>query len=153
MKKVGAFLALAALIVVVAAPLSFSQGGGKWKGRSGRGPLGDINRMYDPKTVETIIGEVVSVAEISMMRGRYTGVHVQLKRGKDTLQVHLGPAWFMEKHEPKIEKNDTIQVTGSLITFQGGKALIAAEVKYGEKVLRLRDEKGFPVWSGGRRAE
>ena len=72
------------------------------------------------------------------MNGRYTG-------------VHLGPTWFINKQEPKIEKNDKIQVTGSRITFQGKQVLIAAEVKKGNQTLKLRDEKGFPVWSGGPR--
>ena len=29
-------------------------------------------------------------------------------------------------------------------------AIIAAEIKKGNEVLKLRDEKGFPVWSGHR---
>jgi hypothetical protein len=39
---------------------------------------------------------------------------------------------------------------GSRITYEGKPAIIAAEVKKGDEVLRLRDEKGIPVWAGRR---
>lgn len=40
---------------------------------------------------------------------------------------------------------------GSRISFEGNPAIIAAEVKKGDEVLKLRDEKGVPFWSGWRR--
>lgn len=39
----------------------------------------------------------------------------------------------------------------SKIAFGGKPALIAAQVKKGDEVLKLRDDAGFPVWSGWRR--
>ncbi len=44
-----------------------------------------------------------------------------------------------------------MKVRGSRITFKGKPAIITAEVKKGDQILRLRDENGFPVWSGWRR--
>jgi hypothetical protein len=43
-----------------------------------------------------------------------------------------------------------VEVKGSRITFEGKPAIIAAEIKKGEETLKLRDENGFPVWSGWR---
>ncbi len=60
--------------------------------------------------------------------------------------MHLGPAWYIDKQTPKIETNDTITVTGSRITIDGKPAIIAAQVKKGNEVLKLRDENGIPVW-------
>ena len=40
---------------------------------------------------------------------------------------------------------------GARTTFAGKPAIIAAEVKKGDEVLKLRDDSGFPVWSGWRR--
>jgi hypothetical protein len=51
----------------------------------------------------------------------------------------------------KIEPKDKVEVTGSRITFDGKPAIIAAEVKKGDEALKLRDDNGFPVWSGWRR--
>ena len=68
-------------------------------------------RNYDPKTVETVQGKVLST-EKTQQRGR--GVHLMLQTDEETIAVHLGPAWYIDKQTPKIETNDTITVTGSL---------------------------------------
>lgn len=107
--------------------------------------------MYDPKTVETISGEVVSVDKISPMKGMRYGVHLMVKTEKETISVHLGPDWYIENQEIKIEPKKRVEIKGSRVTFDGKPAIIAAEVKKGEDVLKLRDEAGFPVWSGWRR--
>jgi hypothetical protein len=74
-----------------------------------------------------------------------------LKTDKETLSVHLGPVWYLENQDIKIEAKDKIEVKGSKITFEGKPAIIAAEVRKGDDVLKLRDEAGFPSWSGWRR--
>jgi hypothetical protein len=79
------------------------------------------------------------------------GIHLLLKSDKETVSVHLGPAWFVENQDTKIEAKDKIEVRGSRVTFEGKPALIAAEVRKGDEVLKLRDEAGVPLWSGWRR--
>jgi hypothetical protein len=105
-------------------------------------------RNYDPKTVETVQGKVLSV-ETVQQRGR--GVHLMLQTDKETIAVRLGPTWYIDKQTLKIATNDTITVTGSRVTVGGKPAIIAAQVKKGDGVLKLRDDTGIPVWSGGRR--
>lgn len=123
----------------------------KWKGSGGWGPGTRYSRMYDPKTVETISGEVVSVDKITPIKGMYYGVHLMLKTEKETISVHLGPGWFIESQDVKIEPKDKIEVKGSRITYKGKPAIIAAEVKKGEEILQLRDDTGIPVWAGWKR--
>ena len=41
--------------------------------------------------------------------------------------------------------NDTITVMGSRVTMEGEPVLIAAQIKRGEDVLKLRDENGVPA--------
>jgi hypothetical protein len=105
-------------------------------------------RNYDPKTVETIEGKVLSVEKMQQ-RGR--GVHLLLQTDKETVAVHLGPSWYIDKQTPKIETNDTITVTGSRVTVGAKPAIIAAQVKKGTETLKLRDENGIPVWRRGAR--
>jgi hypothetical protein len=107
-------------------------------------------RKYDPKTVETVQGKVLSV-EKTQQRGR--GIHLMLQTDKETISVHLGPSWYIDKQTQKIEANDTITVTGSRVTIDGKPAIIAAEVKKGNEVLKLRDNNGVPAWSRGRRGQ
>ena len=113
---------------------------------------GPSARMYNTNTVETIRGEVVSVEKTTPPQGRGYGVHLVLKTDKETIPVHLGPASYVEKQTPRIEAKDTVEVTGSRVTLDGKPAIIAAKVKKGKEVLKLRDETGRPAWSGaGRR--
>jgi hypothetical protein len=105
-------------------------------------------RNYDPKTVETIQGKVLSVEK---MQQRGHGIHLMLQTDKETISVHLGPSWYIDKQTPKVEANDTITVTGSRVTVDGKPAIIAAQVKKGNEVLKLRDDNGVPAWSRGRR--
>jgi hypothetical protein len=107
-------------------------------------------RKYDPKTVETVQGKVLSV-EKTQQRGR--GIHLMLQTDKETISVHLGPSWYIDKQTQKIEANDTITVTGSRVTIDGKPAIIAAQVKKGNEVLKLRDNNGVPAWSRGRRGQ
>lgn len=46
---------------------------------------------------------------------------------------------------------DVIEVKGSRVTVAGKQVVIAAEVKKGDALLKLRDDSGVPVWSGWRR--
>jgi len=122
-----------------------------WRGSGGWGPGTQYNRMYDPKTVETITGEVISIDQFTPAKGMFGGIHMNVKTGKETISVHLGPSFYIENQDVKLEAKDKVEVKGSKITFSGKPAIIAAEVKKGDEVLKLRDDAGFPVWSGWRR--
>jgi len=125
-----------------------------WKGYRGSGGWGmgtQYQRMYDTKTVETISGTVKTVDKVTPVKGMHSGVHVTLKTDKETISVHLGPEWYIERLDTKIEKGDKIEVKGSRITVMGKPAIIASEVKKGDNVLILRDASGIPSWSGWRK--
>jgi hypothetical protein len=142
------------LVVVVSMFFTSSLALAAWKGYRGSGGWGmgsQYQRMYNPKTVETISGTIESVDKITPMKGMYYGIHLSLKTDKETMPVHIGPGWYIERLDTKIEKGDKIEVKGSKVIMMGKPAIIAAEVKKGESVLKLRDENGIPVWAGWRR--
>ena len=74
-------------------------------------------RNYDPKTVETIDGKVLSVEKTTPTKNRGYGVHLMVQTDKETIAVHLGPAIYIDKQTPHIEANDTITVTGLGLTI------------------------------------
>ena len=149
MKRLFVCIPVVAILSLVLAVGSLAQVGRdtRQRGREGWGSGDRYGKMYDTKTVETISGEVVSVTKMTPMEGMSSGLHLTLKTGKETVSVHLGPSWYLQKQVVKIEPKDTIEVKGSRITFNGKPAIIAAEVKKGAEVLRLRDESGHPVWA------
>jgi hypothetical protein len=131
------------MCVVLLAANAWAQSG---KGRnSGR-------RIYNPATVETMSGEVVSVDQTTSKRGRSLGVHFTLKTEKETIPVHLGPGWYMDQQGVKLAPGDKVEVSGSRVTYQGKPVIIAGQVKKDGKTLQLRDANGVPAWAGqGRR--
>jgi hypothetical protein len=106
---------------------------------------------YDPDTVATLRGTASAVTVTPARGGRTGGVHITLQSDGQTMDVHLGPTWFLEREGVAVAKGDAVEVTGSVIDSDGNSFLIAQELRKGQKVLKLRDERGIPVWAGGRR--
>jgi len=140
---------LTALLMVSCATTVFAAPLGRGSGGWGMGSA--YQRMYNPATVESVSGEVISVNKMTPNKGMGAGIHLQLKTDKETISIHLGPAWYIDRLDSRIEKGDTIEVKGSRVTVAGKPVLIAAEVKKGDATLKLRDDSGIPVWAGWRR--
>jgi hypothetical protein len=88
MKGNGPMPALVLILALTMACGSENQGG------PGPGGGAGYDRMYDPKTVGSVRGEVVSVDKITD-RGTGYGLSLTLKTGKETILVYLGPGWFL----------------------------------------------------------
>jgi len=133
---------LSLVIIGIAAVFSIPEA----KARQCCGGQGQGWRNYDRATVETRKGTVVDIKTYD--RG---GIHVTLKSDKGPIDVHLGPAYFLEK-KMKIVKGDIISVTGSRVQYDGAAAIMAREIEKGGVKVQLRKEDGTPLWSGhGRR--
>jgi hypothetical protein len=151
MKQFRVIFTIITMIMVIITAESLAQQGKKWKGTGGWRADSTFNRMYNLKTVETVAGEITAIDTLTSAKGRSYGVHLMLKTDKESIFVHLGPGWYLEKQDAKIELKDKVEIKGSRITFEGKPAIIAAEVKKGDSILKLRDDNGVPVWSGRRR--
>lgn len=148
------------------APTSASAGprwgrGGGWCDRNGYG------RIYDPSTQETLEGRIERVEYMRPEDGMSRGVHLVLRTGPagdegkgegkaevatgETITVHLGPSWYLEKQTVPLKKGDRVTIVGSRVRQGEGPILIARTVTKGDEVLELRDETGRPYWAGWRR--
>lgn len=144
-------LAAAAMFGLALTSFAQPRQGTVWRGSGGWGPGSQYDRMYDPKAVETISGEITTVDRITPMKGMSGGIHMSVKTDKETISVQLGPSWYLENQDVKLEAKDKVEIKGARTTFAGKPAIIAAEVKKGDEVLKLRDDNGYPAWSGWRR--
>jgi hypothetical protein len=118
--------------------------------RAQPGP-GPKTRTWDPNTIERVAGTVVRVERPASAQHMGQGVHLVLRTdGGETVAVRLGPAWWVDRQDVKIVADDRIAVKGSRVTVDGKPALVATEMKKGERTLVLRNEAGVPVWSGRR---
>lgn len=106
---------------------------------------------YDPQTEVTL---QVTVTKITTVEGpgAHSGSHLLVKSGLETLDVALGPQWFLADKKYVFAVGDVITVTGARVKRANRDAIVAREVKKGEQSMTFRDAKGFPLWSGGGRA-
>jgi hypothetical protein len=141
--------ALAVLAFTMSLAAAAPGRGGRGCGDGGMG--GGYRGMYNPATVETVTGTIESIDLSAPMKRMRRGTHLTLKTEKGSLSVRLGPEWYVERLDGKLANGDVVEVKGSRVTFDGNPAIIAAEVKKGDAVLKLRDEKGVPAWAGKRR--
>lgn len=151
MKNVLVFAVVLVFAGFLFCPGVMAQGAMKMRGSGGWGAGLPYSRAYNPATVQTLHGEVLKVDKLIPMEGMSDGLHLVLKTKEETILVHLGPIWYLEHQEFSVEPGDKIDVVGSRITFEGSPALVASQVKKSDKVLYLREESGFPLWSGWRR--
>ena len=140
---------LTALLMFTGATTVFAAPAGPGSGGWGMGSA--YQRMYNPATVESVSGEVLSVNRMTPSKGMGSGIHLRLKTDREIISVHLGPSWYIDRLDARIEKGDSIEVKGSRVTVGGKPVIIAAEVKKGDGTLKLRDDNGIPVWAGWRK--
>ena len=150
MKKIATAVTILGISSLLLTTDALAQGF-RWRGGGGWGAGGQYGRLYDQKTVETVSGTVTSIEQMTPFKGMGPGVHLTLKTDKESISVHVGPAWYIERQDIKIAAGDQIEVKGSRITYQGKPAVIAAEVHKGNEVLLLRDANRIPMWAGWRR--
>ncbi len=143
MKKTG-FQVVALLLIMLLAVASFAQQRTSWKRDNVLGP----GNLYDPNTVERYNGEVISVDQFAPNAGMPAGLELVLKTdSQQAIKVFLGPQWYFENEDFEFAPGDRLEIKGSKITYAGEPALIAAVIFKGDRVLKLRDESGAPVWS------
>jgi hypothetical protein len=93
-------------------------------------------------------GTIDSVKNVPSQGRGGGGLHLVLTAPSGSIEVHVGPAWFVSSKNITFAKGDALTVVGSKVTLAGQDVLIAREIKKGDQVLILRDAKGFPLWSG-----
>lgn len=73
-----------------------------------------------------------------------------VKTNQETIEIHLAPSWFLAEQDFAVTPQEKITVIGSRINIDGEEAIIAREIKKGDRTILLRDENGIPLWRRGR---
>ena len=103
------------------------------------------NPNYNKANETTVKGTVTAVSKVESA-GVWGGTLLAIKTDNGILDVHVGPASFLEQNKISFAKGDQIEATGSKATFFGDDAILAREIKKGNQALTLRDARGFPLW-------
>jgi hypothetical protein len=156
-KFLGLLMAIASLALVYPALAQTAPGGsGKEAPPVGRSmrtaalPSFMLARMYNPKTVTTVKGEVLSLGtmppqtnDVGTMRSAV------LKTEQGEITVCLGPDWYLAELKIPLKTGDQLEVTGSKIDLGGKPTILVRTLKQGDKSATFRTERGFPVWLKG----
>jgi hypothetical protein len=119
---------------------------GQTSPRAGKG--GGPGVSYNPQSVVTVTGIVISKTPAPVKPGLPYLVYLTVKTEKDKITVFLGPSVFIDQMPVQIKQLDRIQVTGSQVTWAGKPVILTAEINKGDQVIKLRGPDGVPLWSG-----
>jgi hypothetical protein len=142
-------LFLVQLGLVLAGVTGQAQGRFRWEGSGGWAHSDAFVRRYDTNTLVTVQGAVTRLETFTPERGMSPGVRAVIRTGAESVTVHFGPKWFVERQDIQIKPKDEVVVTGSRIMVADGSVVAATTVARGEQTLQLRDAAGIPLWSGG----
>lgn len=142
---------LMAIGMMLLSSLALAQPWKGWRGSGGWGMGTPYSGLYNPALADNLTGEVLKVERVTPAKGMTYGVQILLRTERETLPVHLGPGWYVERLDLKVEKGDQVEVKGARTNFQNRQVIIAREIKKGDYLLVLRDAAGIPVWAGWRR--
>jgi hypothetical protein len=124
----------------------------RWRGSQGWGHKSQYFALYDPEAIDTITGAVEAVDRQTPLSDMYYGVFliVDSPREDFDITVHLGPGWYIDNQDTRVQAGDTVTVYGSRIMLEGEPTIIASKILLGGKTLVLREKNGLPVWVGWR---
>ncbi len=144
MRKIHIFLLSGVILSLMLAAAAWGQSPAD---RPAKKDWGQYYKIFDPTTVETYRGEVVTVDQLIPGGGMSNRAWLALKTDKGMILIIMGPTWYHQEKNFKIEHRDVIEVKGSMISSLEEPIVIAIEVKRGDQVFRLRDDSGYPTWA------
>jgi sporulation protein YlmC with PRC-barrel domain len=113
-----------------------------------QGSEGEDQQAYELSNAKTINGQVVKVYQFTPMKDMPEIIAADMKaEDGEMYTVHLGPVWYLSSQPEEIQEDDTISVKGVKTLMGNEPAIIAAEIRRGSHLLRLRDERGMPSWN------
>jgi hypothetical protein len=107
----------------------------------------DQELRYNPATVVDVTGVVEDVREVTSPTA-IRGIHFMLRTENDaSIDVYLGPTWFVKEFVASFGKRSEVEVTGSKVKLGSAAIILAREVRRGVITLYLRDRQGRPFWN------
>ena len=95
--------------------------------------------LYNPEKQEIISGEVITLED--PVRGWCETVHMTVQTEKGPVLVHLTSRKYITDKANSIEPEDKVEIKGSRSSYGDEQVFIAAEVRKGNSVLRIWDDK------------
>lgn len=145
--RLAAFLSILLIPPVLLAPAGLLAAGSSPRGGCGGwGVESPYDRHYDPDRMVELEGTVGAVGPLVPRPGMAPGECFELRVDGESFPVHLGPRYFVEARDFRLQTDDSIRLRASKVRFDEGLVLMATRITRGEDVLELRDADGYPLW-------
>lgn len=105
---------------------------------------------YNPQAVVTVTG-IITALDPAVATNLPEPVFLTLDTPQGKVKVFLGPNWFVAEQGMNFAILDRLQVTGAKLIDQGRVVIFAGQVRKGDRTWQIRDEQGFPLWTGRRK--
>ena len=116
----------------------------------GWGKNSPYNKLYNAAEMDEFKGSVVDIIEIVPFPDMSPGIALLVRDpGDETIEIHLCPSWFMNRHRIGIRKGDKIKVRGAFAEINGKDIFMGSKVKKGNDFsLKVRlSSDGTPFWT------
>jgi sporulation protein YlmC with PRC-barrel domain len=123
------------------APVSAANTDDSW---SRNGPaLSAIDRSADAQ----VRGPIVEITEVTFDGGIRPATAIKIKDGSEDKVILLGPAWYLEKQEPRLKSGDPVEVEISRARINGKEYWLARTLtRNGSRVVLIDPNGGTPAW-------
>jgi hypothetical protein len=138
------------MITAVMCGTTTAQSNVKWRGSDGWGVSGQYQQFFNTYNLQTVTGQITRIDTVTPLLDMAYGIMLIVKTDREEIPVHLGPAWFLIHQDMNLTAKDNVEVKGLRVSINGKTAIVAAEVRRGDRVLQLRDEDGLPYWCSWR---
>jgi hypothetical protein len=99
--------------------------------------------QYDPKTESSFTATIVKVSEVT---GALDGVFIKVETKAESYDVYVAPANFVKMLEIPLKVGLNLEITASLVPYDGNKVMLARDLRIGKNLYSLRDKNGIPNW-------
>lgn len=103
-------------------------------------------RPFDSNNIVEADGRIQEVKHTEEKKDEARGVYLDLQADDEVIQVHVGPAWFVDYQQESLTPGDKITVKGSKTKYQGQECIIATTIRRGSEEFKLRNDDGAPYW-------
>lgn len=113
---------------------------------------GQTRLAFDPSTVATVTGRIVSIEDHQHISRSHSGVRVRLHTEDEDFYVYLAPQDYFADVQLSLQLGEVMEVRGSVLEGDGHRVIIAQSVTVGHAMYPLRDDEGKPKWREWRSA-
>jgi sporulation protein YlmC with PRC-barrel domain len=103
-------------------------------------------QLFDREKLRDVVGKVVRVETVTPLQGMAPGTQVTIATDTGSVQVQLGPRWFLKQQDLRLHEGDEVKVTGAEIQSGNAPAIMAINIRMGDRQLVLRHDDGKAIW-------